>query len=244
MLAKLFVCSVLFILVKGLNPYVYLRFYYQLGKAFKFPLAKYRENRMNTFGIQKPEDLFKWISLGSYVSPFDVDMYLNKSQSSYFPDLDLSRTTTLARVFQKLFLDYHDNVNGEFKSQGLANIPYIPIETVQCSFNLDLKLFHGYVTSSRIFAWDQKWLIILSKFTSGEKIHAYALTKYVLKKNGKLTMVPEEYIKACGLWHEAFRAENLENYKVVQSLANNGDWDAIVHQEKIHSKVDLKQNLL
>lgn len=237
MLVKVIVYLGLLLLVSTFKtlPFAYLlRLYYNIGRAVTFTVFSFRRNgRNNTFGIRNPDDLFKWISLESYASPLELDMYFHKSYSSYFPDLDISRTTTIFRVFQQLFIDYYDNVHGEFKRKGVANYPYFPIETVQCSFNRDLNPFQRYRISSRIFAWDKKWLFILSKFTTGsdEQLHAYALTKYVLKKNGRLTMIPEEYIKECGLWDATVAAENLENYKLVQDLANNDNWQAIASKD-------------
>lgn len=234
---KAFVYSVILLLVSSIKtlPFAYvLRFYYQVVQSLTISRSKFhRSNRTNTYGITGPDDLFQWVTLDSYVSPFEIDMYMHKSNSTYFLDLDIARTKLVVRVFQKLFLNFYDNIDGEFKSKGIANYPYIPIATVQCSFKRELKPFQRFRISSRVFAWDHKWLFVLSKFTTGpdEKLHAYALTKYVFKKKGRITMVPEEYIKEAGLWDEHVAAENVENYKMVQDLANNDSWEGIASKD-------------
>ena len=67
----------------------------------------------------------------------------------------------------------------------------------QCQFKRELKPFEKYKISSRILAWDRKWLFVISKFVTAEnKVNAIAITKYVFKV-GRLTIAPEEYLRHC-----------------------------------------------
>lgn len=227
-LIKIAVAAFLVSTVKTLPLAYMLRFYYQVLTVLTLQRPRYRKlNRTNTFGITSPKDLFRWVPYTSYVSPLEIDMYLHKSNSTYFTDLDIARTKLITHVFQKLFYDYFDNVKGEFKGKSISNYPYIPIGTVQCTFKHELKCFQRFTIESRVFAWDRKWLYVLSKFTTEKKLHAYAVTKYVFKKNGRMTMPPIEYIKDCGLWDESVEEQSKKNLEMVKGMNQNEDWEEI-----------------
>ena len=134
-------------------PFAYFcRFYYHIIRQFILTNWTYHEKRLNTFGFTKPNDLFNWVTLKSRVSPLEIDMYLHKSNSTYFLDLDIARTKLVMRVFQKLFWNCYKNVHGEFKTTGFANMPYAPIATVQASFKRELKPFQSFDIKSKVFA--------------------------------------------------------------------------------------------
>lgn len=214
-------------------PLAYLlRFYHHVFVVLVWNRGKYLASGLNTYGItgiNNKRDLFRWVGIKSYVSPLEVDMYMHKSNSTYLIDLDIARTKMVCQVFQKLFFNYYFNVHGEFRGQGVANFPYIPAANVQCAFLRELKPFQRFEIQSRVLAWDKKWLFVLSKFTSnnGKTLHAIAITKYVFKKKQRITMIPEEYIKDCGLWNEEVAAENETNFKLVQNLVSNDDLEKV-----------------
>ncbi|ODV78922.1 uncharacterized protein CANTADRAFT_21710 [Suhomyces tanzawaensis NRRL Y-17324] len=212
-------------------PFAYLvRFYYHVIHLFSHYPSFKRNNRTNTFGFTTPSTLFKWVGIDSYVSPLEVDMNIHKSNSSYFLDLDIARTKLVSQVFEKFLFNYYDNVHGEFKSSGIGNIPYIPPATVKCTFRRELKPFQRFRIESKVFAWDRKWLFVLSKFVSGkdgQKLHTVAVTKYVFKK-GRITIPPEQIIKECGLWSEDAQKENEANYKLVQHLSDTDEIEKLL----------------
>lgn len=215
-------------------PFAYLlRFYHHVLITLLWNRKKYlASGSNNTFGItgkSNKRDLFKWVGIKSYVSPLEVDMYMHKSNSTYLIDLDIARTKMVCQVFQKLFFNCYFNVHGDFKAQSIANFPYIPAANVQCAFIRELKPFQKFEIHSRVLAWDKKWLFVLSKFTSnnGRTLHTIAITKYVFKKKQRITIVPEEYIKECGLWNEEVAAENETNFKLVLNLVSNDGLEKI-----------------
>lgn len=215
-------------------PFGYFcRFYNQVIRILLLPSRSYRKKRLNTLGItatSNKRDVFKWIPYHTYVSPLEIDMYFHKSNSTYFADLDIARTKLVLTIFQKLFMDYFANTKGEFsKKYSFSNFPYIPVALVQLSFQREMTLFQRFTIESRVACWDQKWLFVVSKFTSNntKKLHGIAVTKYVFKKNQRITIKPEEFIKDCGLWNSEVAEENTRNYPIFSGLSNQEDLDRL-----------------
>ncbi|EGW33463.1 uncharacterized protein SPAPADRAFT_136550 [Spathaspora passalidarum NRRL Y-27907] len=234
MIAKVLKLGFLFLLVTSHKtlPFAYVvRFYYHAIQGFFLSRLKYLATKSNSFGYNSPKDLFTWVTLRSHASPLEIDMYMHKSNSTYFLDLDIARTKLLTRLLQKFWWACYDNDQGKFKSKHtLSNIPYTPVATVQCRFIKELKPFQKYDISSRILAWDDKWLFVLSKFVTKKKgeevINAIALTKYVLK-NGRITVAPKEYLEICGFLSEENDKINQKNYQLVTSLVDVQDLENV-----------------
>jgi hypothetical protein len=216
-------------------PFAYFfRFYWRVLYYIVLPKVIYNRNgRINTFGItgKNPADLFTWVSYRSYVSPMEIDMYLHKSNSTYFADLDMARTNLVCKVLQKTFYHCYDNVTGEFKSKSIANFPFVPVATVQSTFKQELNVFTPFRIDSRFLAWDKKWVYVISKFVTGsgksEKVNCISITKYVFKKKGRITIVPEDMFEECGLLNDYVLAENEKNYRLVANLSDTTDLEAI-----------------
>lgn len=197
-----------------------IRFYYQVLLHVITKRTAYIRSKTNSYGIGTNElDLFKPVSYLTYTSPLEIDMYLHKSNSTYFTDLDIARTKMVSIIFQKLFMRYWNNESGEFKSKSLKNMPYIPIGTVQCAFKREFKVFELFKIVSSVYAWDHKWLYIMLKFVLAKgQLNAVAVTKYVFKKKGRITMRPAEFINECGLLNDEVEKINVENYENVKYL--------------------------
>ncbi|CUM63478.1 uncharacterized protein PRCAT00001053001 [Priceomyces carsonii] len=213
------------------------RFYYRVLLNLVVPMSTYRKNgKKNTFGIdgQNKLRLFEHTLMKTYVSPMEIDPYFHKSNSTYFIDLDIARTDTVTKIFQKAFFDAYSNDSGEFKSKSLANFPYVPIATIQCVFKAELTLFQRYEIKSRVMAWDNKWLFVLSKFVvpkgNSEKLCAIAVTKYVFKKKGRITIRPIEMIKECGLYSEEVENINKKNYELVKYMSSSEDLEKLCEE--------------
>ncbi|RCK55500.1 hypothetical protein Cantr_03925 [Candida viswanathii] len=210
-------------------PLAYVvRFYYHAIRGFFALRSYYLRTKRNSFGYNSPKDLFTWITLDSYVTPLELDVYMHKLNSTYFLDLDIARTKLLTRLFQTYWWWSYDNGHGKGKKKhSLSNIPYVPVATVQCQFKRELKLFQKFKISSRVLAWDKKWLFVMSKFvTDDNKVTAIAITKYVFKV-GRLTIAPEEYIKLCNFWDDENQAINAKNYELVKYLVDVEDIEKI-----------------
>ncbi|CAD1809070.1 Thioesterase-like family protein [Candida parapsilosis] len=216
-----------------------IRFYYQSIKGL-LP-SRFRKNKdvtkFNSFNLDSPDKLFKYVTWHSRVSPLEIDLFMHKNNSTYFVDLDIARTKLLVRLFQQYWWNAYENKSGEFGKiqNSFGNIPYTPLGTVQCSFKRELTIFEKYDVNSRILAWDKKWLFVLSTFTTidpktkGKRTNAIALTKYVFKKK-RLTVPPAEYLGYCNLLDEKNEEINARNYDLVKHMIDTGDLDALAEE--------------
>lgn len=148
-------------------------------------------------------------------------MFLHKSNSTYFVDLDFARLKLLCIVLQKGFLSYVENEHKDFKLKSIFNNLHIPVASVECSFKKELKMFEKYDVISKIGGWNEKWLFVVSKFVKhkDQRIVAIAVTKYVFKK-GRITVPPATIMERSGLLTKEAEAENEKNIKLFDHFAN------------------------
>lgn len=206
-----------------------LRFYYRVFVNLVLTRRKYCAlKKRNTFGYTGANklDIFKPSTYKSYVSPFEIDMFVHKSNSTYFADLDLARTDLVLKVFQRYFFQEYDNDFNDFKGSSVKNFPYVPIAMVECTFKKELKLLERFDIVSKVVAWDDKWLFVMSEFVlpKTKRVCAVAVTKYVFKRGGgKVTIKPQDMIERCGLLNDEVLALNQANYELVKHLASTSE---------------------
>lgn len=136
----------------------------------------------------------------------------------------------MTTVFQKLFWHYQDNNVAKKGKGSIFNWPFVPVATVSATFLKELKPFQKYRIESRVFAWDEKWLFVLSKFISGKKSATICMTKYVLK-SGRKTIRPREAMEVCGLYTVDAEEVNKQNYPMVQHYVDQGGIDRVEYKE-------------
>lgn len=214
-------------------PFSYMvRFYTLVVKHLVVKRGQYLASKANTYGVGKNKlDIFRAVTYSSYASPLEIDMYMHKSNSTYFTDLDIARTKLVTIIFQKLFMRYWGNETGEFRRVSLQNCPYVPIGTVQCAFRREIKVFQKFDITSSVMAWDNKWLYVMLKFVlSDGKLCAIGITKYVFKKKGRITMRPREFIAECGLLNDDVEKINEDNYQLVSHLESSDALEELAEQ--------------
>ncbi|CCK72330.1 uncharacterized protein KNAG_0J02510 [Huiozyma naganishii CBS 8797] len=188
---------------KSLPSAYFFRFYYYVIKNLIIPCV----TGLKTRNIKKLQDnkygALGYTVLSSYVCPFDCDFYMHKSNSTYFTELDISRTDLMSKVFQKLFLES-------------KRYPYVPVANVFTEFMRELKPFQPYNIVSSILCWDQKWIFVISRFMTKNNTvqHTISVTKYVLK-NGRITISPREALEYCGIYNETVAEISAQNYKLM-----------------------------
>lgn len=141
----------------------------------------------------------------------ETDYNFHKSNSTYFSDLDISRSALAARLMspgvgligKELDQEAIETCRKEGKPAP-KKFPwmYIAVGSVYCSFKREIKPFELVDIQSKAVGWDQKWLYVLSFYLrpgrDGKKtLLATALTKYVIKK-GRLTIPPERVLRTGG----------------------------------------------
>lgn len=169
--------------------------------------------------------LFQPLITTSRCAAFECDYNLHKSNSSYFSDLDVTRTHLLTCLFGR-----------GMKTGGKNARVLIILGATHCSFKREIKPYQPYEMWSRVLCWDQKWLYVVTHFVRlgavkpagytlarggwwfwrtkqsssassrpAEKdvipekaILAVAISKYVFKQ-GRRTLPPETFLADCAL---------------------------------------------
>ncbi|PWY77397.1 hypothetical protein BO70DRAFT_430339 [Aspergillus heteromorphus CBS 117.55] len=157
--------------------------------------------------------------LHTHNSPWETDYNFHKSNSTYFSDLDISRTALVTRVYTPGFTLVSAQLDKELphatQEAGRENAGkkvYIALGSTFCSFKREIKPLERFEVVSRVVAWDRKWVYVLSSFVGrrgrrGERVvFAAAVSKYVVKK-GWLTISPERVLRASGFLPERTETE-------------------------------------
>ncbi|KAI0451156.1 capsule polysaccharide biosynthesis protein [Xylaria acuta] len=167
-----------------------------------------------------PDKLFHPVKTETHVTLLEVDYNIHKSNSTYFADLDVSRTHLVGHLLAagchalsnnattKLVMDPSDPSRPAKGTFGVV------LGAAQCSFKKELKPYQRFEMWSRVLSWDRKWMYIVTHYvekgavTPGsrpedweKKIHASAVSKYVFKI-GRLTVHPAILIAASKLLPE------------------------------------------
>ncbi|KAJ5633802.1 hypothetical protein N7528_001644 [Penicillium herquei] len=142
----------------------------------------------------------------------ETDYNMHKSNSTYFTDLDVSRTALVTGLYTPGLGLVSKELDQEFllasQKEGKKSPRKLPVMvvlgSVYCSFKREIKPYELYEMQSRVISWDKKWMYILTTFmrpakrAGGEKtLLATAISKYVVKK-GRLTVAPERLLRAGG----------------------------------------------
>ena len=150
-----------------------------------------------------PSTLFLPVITSSRSPLWECDYNFHKSNSTYFSDLDITRSHLVCCLIQpgieklhhngreKLVLDKQGKpVLGKFK---------IALGSVECSFKREIGMYEGFEMWSRLLCWDKKWL--------------YVVTHFVRKG----TVKPKSYILTDGSWFGGQGYSVNHDGKVVES---------------------------
>ncbi|KIW29488.1 uncharacterized protein PV07_05302 [Cladophialophora immunda] len=144
--------------------------------------------------------LFEPVSIFSRSPLLETDYNLHKSNSTYFLDLDESRTVLMT----KLLVPGLQQGDKDLQREGHKGALNVILGSVHTSFHKEIKPYERYEVRSRILAWDSKWIVVGSWFIRPasrkgrqEVLLASALSKYVVKK-GKFTVSPERCFATAG----------------------------------------------
>jgi hypothetical protein len=99
--------------------------------------------------------------------PFlEGDFNLHKSNSTYFTDLDSSRSLLLS------FLVFHgmSKTHKELAATGKSGVMTVMLGSTYTHFKREIPTGYPYEVWSRILTWDQKWLYIVTHFVRKSKI--------------------------------------------------------------------------
>lgn len=119
-----------------------------------------------------PDHLFQPLITSSKATLMETDVFGHKSNSTYFSDVDISRTHLVTTLFSKAIED----IRGSTTMNGLSGKPRslftIPLGAVSCCFRRELKPYETYDMWTRILSWDEKWIYLVTHFVKkGAKVH-------------------------------------------------------------------------
>jgi Thioesterase-like superfamily len=158
------------------------------------------------FSLKTPSihPIFATHVLTTHTPLLEIDYNLHKSNSTYFTDLDASRTGLVFSLMSPGF----KSGNAELEAQGHRGRFVVVLGSVHASFRREIQPYERYEVRSRLLGWDAKWLVVGSWFVKpakgkkeGEEVLASALSKYVVKK-GRFTVSPERGLIHAGLLPE------------------------------------------
>ena len=155
-----------------------LIYHLRLLNAVRFVLRSQRSPHGPT-----PQQLFQPIITSSKASLLETDCYLHKSNSTYFSDVDVARahllTTLFGRGIEKIRGGTTAIVRGKVPSFGVA------LGAVTCVFRKELKPYETYDMWSRILAWDDKWIYIVTHFVKkGANVSPHEFSLYPQQSTG------------------------------------------------------------
>ncbi|KAI4862005.1 capsule polysaccharide biosynthesis protein [Hypoxylon rubiginosum] len=136
-------------------------------RVFHAMISHFTFRRLHT---HTPDKLFHPVITPSHVSILEVDYNIHKSNSTYFADLDVSRSHLVTHLFArgcqaiannaktKLVMDPSDLTKPAKGKFGVM------LGAVHCSFKKELQPYQGYEMWSRVLSWDRKWMYIVTHF--------------------------------------------------------------------------------
>ncbi|KAK1148471.1 hypothetical protein N8T08_009476 [Aspergillus melleus] len=207
-------------------------------------------------------ELLDPVSIYSRAPIMELDFNMHKSNSTYFSDLDVSRTALMSNIVVKgaALLEKQLAANGKRGPLGFI------LGSVYTSFKREIPAYMKYEVKSHVASYDNKWIYIITYFLKPgkkgrvldaeglkKKLYAVSISRYVLKK-GRYTVPPKDAFQAAGYTPlldivaangngHATAVENGDaNGDVTQrksAEAKDGEWDRL--KEEIDRGLDVVQ---
>lgn len=99
---------------------------------------------------------------------------MHKSNSTYFSDLDVSRshlvTALLGKGFRAVAANARTHLVHDREGRIVQGPVGIGLGAVFCSFRREIAPYAGYEMWTRVLAWDRKWLYIVTHFVVAGKV--------------------------------------------------------------------------
>ncbi|KAH7149245.1 hypothetical protein B0J13DRAFT_621131 [Dactylonectria estremocensis] len=116
-----------------------------------------------------PRMLFKPMITPSHSPLLEIDYNLHKSNSTYFADLDISRTHLVSYLGRASMASLSRNSKTKIVMDPATGQPVkgpigIMLGAVECSFKSEIAAYKGFEMWSRVLSWDRKWFYIVTHF--------------------------------------------------------------------------------
>lgn len=202
---KAVVAALLVVNAKSITFSWHVRFFYYFLRYCVLPKS------LGYAAKDKPASPFAERRYDTRCTMLECDINVHKSNSTYFSDLDIARSDLVIWLLNKFLRDtYAQN----------RRWAYVPVGSVYCNFKKEIKPLQKYTIVSRVLGWDQKWLIVESRFEIGSRknptVAATGLTKYVVKDKRK-TVPPAEAFRMSG-YSEEHIGEGSRRFEHLKSM--------------------------
>lgn len=151
-----------------------------------------------------PSTLFLPVITSSRSPLSECDYNFHKSNSTYFSDLDVTRSHLVCCLLQPGIARLHHNAQEKLVLDAQGNPVLgrwgIMLGGVQCSFKREIGIYEPFEMWTRMLCWDRKWLYVVTHFVKKGTVRprSYILTDgswfgskpYDVKGDGKAA--PEE----------------------------------------------------
>ncbi|KAK0106929.1 hypothetical protein ONS95_003645 [Cadophora gregata] len=152
-----------------------------------------------------PSTLFLPVITTSHSPLTECDYNFHKSNSTYFSDLDVTRSHLVCALIQPGIKALQQNAQTKLvlDAQGKPVLGRwsIMLGGVMCSFKREIGMYQGFEMWSRLLCWDRKWIYVVTHFVK------------------KGTVKPSAYILTDGSWFGG------KGYKTVKGDSNSQEVD-------------------
>ncbi|KAH8596376.1 hypothetical protein B0O99DRAFT_570506 [Bisporella sp. PMI_857] len=130
----------------------------------------------------RPSSLFLPSITSSRSGLYECDYNLHKSNSTYFSDLDVSRSHVASILLQPGVFQLRRNTRSKLvmddSGKPVTGRWSIMLGSVMCSFKREIGMYEGFEMWSRLLCWDRKWIYIVTHFVKKGTVKpaAYVLT--------------------------------------------------------------------
>lgn len=140
-----------------------------------------------------PSSLFRYSITSSHTNLLETDYNFHKSNSTYFSDLDVSRSHVVLHLLRPGMSAIGDNARTKlvYDKQGklIKGGFGMGLGSVFCSFKKELGAYQGFEMWTRVLSWDRKWLYLVTHFVVKGKVKPAAWDN---KSYGKLRSRDQE----------------------------------------------------
>ena len=166
-----------------------------------------------TAAVEQPQrpctEILNPVTISTHAPIMELDFNMHKSNSTYFSDLDVSRTALISNIVVKGAALLGKRLEAQGKQGFLGFI----LGSAYTKFEREIPAYVKYDVKSHIASFDNKWIYIVTYFLNPAKktakdgqddqealkkrLYAVSISKYVLKK-GRYTVPPTEAFEAAG----------------------------------------------
>ncbi|KAM3075186.1 hypothetical protein ACMFMF_005865 [Clarireedia jacksonii] len=121
-----------------------------------------------------PSCIFLPVISTSRAALWECDYNMHKSNSTYFSDLDVTRSHIICCLLQPGIHSLQRNTKRNLVLDKDGNAVKgrwgIMLGGVMCNFKREIGIYEGYEMWSRILCWDRKWIYVLTHFVKKGKV--------------------------------------------------------------------------